>query len=62
MTTHGVVKSGLERIAMDVCSAYITATLEKIPEAENKIAFDKFTWPNIWEGLSTKCGSRSIKL
>jgi len=35
-------KAGIESIAMDMWPAYITATLEKIPEAESKIAFDKF--------------------
>ena len=35
-------KAGIESIAMDMWPAYITATLEQIPEAENKIAFDKF--------------------
>ncbi len=35
-------KAGIESIAMDMWPAYITATLEQIPEAESKIAFDKF--------------------
>jgi len=35
-------KAGIESIAMDMWPAYITATLEQIPEAEHKIAFDKF--------------------
>ena len=35
-------KAGIESIAMDMWPAYINATLEQIPEAENKIAFDKF--------------------
>ncbi len=35
-------KGGLESIAMDMWPAYINATLDQIPEAKNKIAFDKF--------------------
>jgi len=35
-------KTGIESIAMDMWPADITATLEQIPEAKNKIAFDKF--------------------
>jgi len=35
-------KAGLESIAMDMWPAYIKATLDQIPEAQNKIAFDKF--------------------
>jgi transposase len=35
-------KAGLESIAMDMWPAYINATLEQIPEANDKIAFDKF--------------------
>lgn len=35
-------KAGIESVAMDMWRAYITATLEHIPEAEKKIAFDKF--------------------
>ena len=35
-------KTGIESIAMDMWPAYITATLEQIPEAESKIAFDTF--------------------
>ncbi len=35
-------KAGLESIAMDMWPADIKATLEQIPEAQSKIAFDKF--------------------
>jgi len=35
-------KAELESIAMDMWPAYIKATLDQIPEAKNKIAFDKF--------------------
>ena len=35
-------QAGLESIAMDMWPAYIKATLEQIPEAQSKIAFDKF--------------------
>jgi transposase len=35
-------KAGIASVAMDMWPAYITATLEHIPEAEHKIAFDKF--------------------
>jgi transposase len=35
-------KAGLESIAMDMWPAYINATLDQIPEANDKIAFDKF--------------------
>jgi len=35
-------KAGLESIAMDMWPAYIKATLDQIPEAQSKIAFDKF--------------------
>jgi transposase len=35
-------KAGLESVSMDMWPAYINATLEHIPEAEEKIAFDKF--------------------
>lgn len=35
-------KAGLESVAMDMWPAYITATREAIPGAEEKIAFDKF--------------------
>ncbi len=35
-------KAGLESIAMDMWPAYINATLAQIPEAHDKIAFDKF--------------------
>ena len=33
---------GIESVAMDMWPAFIKATLEQIPEAKNKIAFDKF--------------------
>lgn len=35
-------KSALEAISMDMSGAYIAVTLEEIPDAQNKIAFDKF--------------------
>lgn len=35
-------KAGIESVSMDMWPAYIKATLENIPDAENKIAFDKF--------------------
>jgi transposase len=35
-------KSGIESISMDMCQAYIYCTLEEIPDAKRKIAFDKF--------------------
>jgi len=33
---------GIESVSMDMWKAYITATLESVPGAESKIAFDKF--------------------
>ena len=35
-------KTGIDSVSMDMWSAYINATLEKIPGAAEKIAFDKF--------------------
>lgn len=35
-------KAGLESVSMDMWPAYITATRDQIPEAQSKIAFDKF--------------------
>jgi transposase len=35
-------KKGIESVAMDMWPAYIKATLEHIPDAQRKIAFDKF--------------------
>lgn len=35
-------KTAFQSIAMDICPAYISSTLEHIPENEEKIAFDKF--------------------
>jgi transposase len=35
-------KTGIESVSMDMWSAYINATLAKIPDASRKIAFDKF--------------------
>ncbi|ABA87786.1 transposase of ISPca9, ISL3 family [Syntrophotalea carbinolica DSM 2380] len=35
-------KAGIESVSMDMWSAYINATLAKIPDASRKIAFDKF--------------------
>lgn len=35
-------KAGIESISMDMWPAYIKATLENIPDAQSKIAFDKF--------------------
>ena len=35
-------KAELESLAMDMWPAYINAPLDQIPEAERKIAFDKF--------------------
>ena len=35
-------KKGIESIAMDMWPAYIKATLENVPDAQSKIAFDKF--------------------
>jgi len=35
-------KQGIESVCMDMWPAYIKATLDQIPEAKNKIAFDKF--------------------
>ena len=39
--TEGL-KTEIESVAMDMWPDYINATLEQIPEAKNKIAFDKF--------------------
>jgi len=35
-------KAGIESLSMDMWPAYINATLEHIPDADGKIAFDKF--------------------
>ena len=35
-------KAGIESVSMDMWPAYIKATLENIPDADRKIAFDKF--------------------
>lgn len=35
-------KAGIESVSMDRWPAYINATLENLPGAERKIAFDKF--------------------
>ena len=35
-------KTGIESVSMDMWPAYIKATLENIPNADQKIAFDKF--------------------
>lgn len=35
-------KGRIESVSMDMAPAYISVTLEEIPEAERKIAFDKF--------------------
>ncbi len=35
-------KTGIESVSMDMWPAYIKATLENIPDADRKIAFDKF--------------------
>lgn len=35
-------KASIESVSMDMAPAYITVTLEEIPNAERKIAFDKF--------------------
>ena len=35
-------KAGIESVSMDMWPAYIKATLENIPDAASKIAFDKF--------------------
>lgn len=35
-------KAQIESVSMDMAPAYISVTLEEIPEAERKIAFDKF--------------------
>ena len=35
-------KTGIESVSMDMWPAYIKATLENIPDAASKIAFDKF--------------------
>lgn len=35
-------RTAIESISMDMWPAYINATLDSIPEAKNKIAFDKF--------------------
>jgi transposase len=35
-------KAGIESVSMDMAPAYIEVTLEEIPEADRKIAFDKF--------------------
>lgn len=35
-------KSGIDSVSMDMWPAYIKATQEKIPDADRKIAFDKF--------------------
>jgi transposase len=35
-------KSAIESVSMDMAPAYISVTLEEIPDAERKIAFDKF--------------------
>lgn len=32
----------IESVAMDMCPAYIRSTMEHVPDAESKIAFDKF--------------------
>ena len=34
--------AGLESVSMDMWPAYINATLERVPGAREKIAFDKF--------------------
>ncbi len=41
-TLTAAQKAEIESIAMDMWPAYITATLEQIPAATQKIAFDKF--------------------
>jgi transposase len=35
-------KAAIESVSMDMWPAFINATLESLPDAENKIAFDKF--------------------
>ena len=35
-------KAGIESVSMDMWPAYINTTLENLPDAERKIAFDKF--------------------
>jgi transposase len=35
-------KAGIESVSMDMWAAYIRATLDAIPDAREKIAFDKF--------------------
>ncbi len=35
-------KTGIKSVAMDMWPAYIGVTLDQIPEAKHKIAFDKF--------------------
>jgi transposase len=34
--------AGIEAVAMDMCQAYIRSTLDHVPGAERKIAFDRF--------------------
>jgi transposase len=41
-TLSDAQKTGIESVSMDMWPAYIKATLENIPNADKKIAFDKF--------------------
>lgn len=41
-TLSDAQKAGIESVSMDMWPAYIKATLENIPNADRKIAFDKF--------------------
>ena len=49
----------IESVSMDMWPAFINATLEMVPGAESKIAFDKFHVANILARRSTRCAERS---
>ena len=49
----------IESVSMDMWPAFINATLEMVPGAESKIAFDKFHVAKYLARPSTKCAERS---
>ena len=49
----------IESVSMDMWPAFINATLEMVPGAESKIAFDKFHVAKYLGEASTRCAERS---
>ena len=54
-------KAGIESISMDMWPAYIKSTLDNIPDAKNKIAFDNNMLPGIWVRPSIRYDNKNIK-